>query len=453
MLPTSDERLSGVRNHWKYTCSEGNGLNSRTSSVRLKKTRARMPQTLVSHPGAKSRPPMVSSLCFVLVISLSIFGARTPRNSTHTSGMLLVMFFPHSWHAPCHVFIRYKSGSELVGELWCDKQGLRTIPVLDAAEMILRISTKHGETKSVHDGLLVREASKARKCSPQKFASENNISFGSILKTQSENAPKEIATENGLKNNGTKSTWASLFGTSSEGSLPYTPPKAIGDKVVVVPPEEVIAQGIQHLGSKPMLLRKWTPGIVPESFGFTSVPVWIKLGRIPMELWTEAGLAVVASAVGKPITLDLAIKERRRLSYARICVELDVDSHMPAKITCPRSVESKVLQEEVVSKIIPGKGDGLDSEPCGEVVLESFKQLEEGEIRSSPNRHSSQVEKEVGKLDEFTLVTRKKRELVSVRDRGKSLEVTMPNSFGSLLEVGDINKWALTIIEGSPPPL
>lgn len=30
--------------------------------------------------------------------------------------------------------------------------------------MILRISTKHGETKSVHDGLLVREASKARKC-------------------------------------------------------------------------------------------------------------------------------------------------------------------------------------------------------------------------------------------------------------------------------------------------
>ena len=85
--------------------------------------------------------------------------------------------------------------------------------------------------------------------SPQKFASENNISFGSILKTQSENAPKEIATENGLKNNGTKSTWASLFGTSSEGSLPYTPPKAIGDKVVVVPPEEVIAQGIQVWGN------------------------------------------------------------------------------------------------------------------------------------------------------------------------------------------------------------
>ncbi|TYK28312.1 uncharacterized protein E5676_scaffold600G001370 [Cucumis melo var. makuwa] len=176
-----------------------------------------------------------------------------------------------------------------------------------------------------------------------------------------------------------------------------------------------------------MLLRKWTPSIVPESFVFTSVPVWIKLGRIPMELWTEAGLTVVASDVGKPLTLDLATKERCRLSYARVCIELDVNSHMPAEITvslkgvdfivsvnyewkprkcnlccafehssgkCPRSVENSVLQEVVVSKIILGKRDELDSETCGEVVLESFKQLEEGEIRSSPNRPSSQVEKE-----------------------------------------------------------
>ncbi|KAA0049770.1 Exo_endo_phos domain-containing protein/DUF4283 domain-containing protein [Cucumis melo var. makuwa] len=200
-----------------------------------------------------------------------------------------------------------------------------------------------------------------------------------------------------------------------------------------------------------------------------------------MKLWTEAGLAVVASVVGKPISLDLANKKRHRLSYARVCIELEGGSNMPAEITvslrgvdfnvsvnyewkprkcnlccafghsgskCSRSVESKTIQEEVVHK-----GDGLDSEPCGEVVLESFKQLEEGKIRSSPNRHNSQVEKGVGKSDDFTLVTRKKSELVSVRDRGKSMEVIMPNSFGSLLEVGDADKWVLSIIEGSPPPL
>ncbi|KAA0037609.1 kinesin-13A-like [Cucumis melo var. makuwa] len=181
--------------------------------------------------------------------------------------------------------------------------------------------------------------------------------------------------------------------------------------------------GPWHLGGKPMLLRKWTPGIVPESFVFNSIPVWIKLGRIPMKLWREAELAVVASLVGKPITLDLATKEQCRLSYAHVCVELDVDSCMHAKITVNlRGVDF------IVS-------------------------LEESEIRSSTNRPSRQVEKEVGKRDEFTLVTRKKRDLVCVRDRGKSLEVTMPNSFGSLLKAGNIDKWALTIVKGSPLPL
>ncbi|TYK26642.1 uncharacterized protein E5676_scaffold313G002880 [Cucumis melo var. makuwa] len=244
---------------------------------------------------------------------------------------------------------------------------------------------------------------------------EPNIS-DCISKIQDANV--NIVVENGINKQSTdsKCTWASLFETSSEGSLLYTPPKTIGDKKLL-------------------------------SFQLK------RLGKIPMELWIEAGLAVVASAVGKPISLDLATKEHRRLSYARVCVELKGKSNMPAEITVSlRGVEFNV-SEEVVHKIVPGKGDGLDSEPCGEVVLESFKQLEEGEIRSSPNRHSSQVKKEVGKSDEFTLVTRKKSDLVSVKDRGKRNEVIMPNSFGSLLEVGDADKWALNIIEGSPPPL
>ncbi|TYK18951.1 uncharacterized protein E5676_scaffold418G00380 [Cucumis melo var. makuwa] len=338
----------------------------------------------------------------------------------------------------------------------------------------------------------------------------SNVSSGCVLNNQNANVSNVV--QNGINKQliDSKSTWASLFGTSSEESLLYTLPKIIGDKIVVTPPEEVIDQGIKvwenslvgqlidsklpytviqhlvekiwgkiempiitilendlicfqfrrsksvewilsrgpwHLDDKSMLLRKWTPGIVPEFFVFNSVPVWIRLGKLPMELWTEAGLAVVASAVGKPISLDLATKERRRLSYARVCVELEAGSNMPAEITvslrgvdfnvsvnyewkprkcnlccafghsgsnCSRSVESKTIQEEVVHK-----GDDVDSEPCGEVVLESFKQLEEGEIRNSPNRHNSQVEKGVGKSDEFTLVTRRKSELVSVRDRGK----------------------------------
>lgn len=34
-----------------------------------------------------------------------------------------------------------------------------------------------------------------------------------------------------------------------------------------------------------------------------------------------------------PISLDLVTKERRKLSYACVCVDLGVDSHMLAEIT------------------------------------------------------------------------------------------------------------------------
>lgn len=43
---------------------------------------------------------------------------------------------------------------------------------------------------------------------------------------------------------GLKSSWASLFGSSSGNSLLYTHATFVGDKIVVTPSEEVIAQGV-----------------------------------------------------------------------------------------------------------------------------------------------------------------------------------------------------------------
>lgn len=42
----------------------------------------------------------------------------------------------------------------------------------------------------------------------------------------------------------TKLSWTFLFGSSCEGSLSYTPPKVVGDKIVVIPLKEVITQGV-----------------------------------------------------------------------------------------------------------------------------------------------------------------------------------------------------------------
>ena len=51
------------------------------------------------------------------------------------------------------------------------------------------------------------------------------------------------------------------------------------------------------------------------------------------------------------------------------------------------------------------------------------------------------------------LVIRKKRELVYVREKGKRVDVIMPNSFGSLKKLGEGDKWTLSIVDDSPPTL
>ena len=53
------------------------------------------------------------------------------------------------------------------------------------------------------------------------------------------------------------------------------------------------------------------------------VPVWVRLYNVPLEYWTIKGLSCVASAIGVPLHTDHTTLLRKRLSYARVCVEID----------------------------------------------------------------------------------------------------------------------------------
>lgn len=56
------------------------------------------------------------------------------------------------------------------------------------------------------------------------------------------------------------------------------------------------------------------------------VAIWIKFFGIPLEFWTSKELSKIASSVGKPLYTDLVMKKGIKLDYARIYVEIVVDS-------------------------------------------------------------------------------------------------------------------------------
>ncbi|KAL2231098.1 UNVERIFIED_CONTAM: hypothetical protein Sindi_1704200 [Sesamum indicum] len=90
--------------------------------------------------------------------------------------------------------------------------------------------------------------------------------------------------------------------------------------------EEIIEGGPWLFQGQPIVLQKWVPGMVMRKLKHTQVPVWIKLRHLPVELWTEEGLSIVASSIGKPLYPDAITRACTRLDFARVCVMLDVHS-------------------------------------------------------------------------------------------------------------------------------
>jgi hypothetical protein len=84
---------------------------------------------------------------------------------------------------------------------------------------------------------------------------------------------------------------------------------------------------------KPIILRRWQPGMQLLKLSLSSIPIWIKLIHLPMEYWTPVCLSHVASAIGKPIFVDSVTEDQTRLGYARVLVKINVNSELLREIT------------------------------------------------------------------------------------------------------------------------
>ncbi|KAF7126514.1 hypothetical protein RHSIM_Rhsim11G0120400 [Rhododendron simsii] len=90
--------------------------------------------------------------------------------------------------------------------------------------------------------------------------------------------------------------------------------------------KQVVESGPWHFGSRLMVLQQWQPQMNLVKKQLTQIPLWAHFYNVPLELWSEAGLSFVASAVGKPLYADQLTESCKRISFAKICVEVDFSS-------------------------------------------------------------------------------------------------------------------------------
>ena len=92
-----------------------------------------------------------------------------------------------------------------------------------------------------------------------------------------------------------------------------------------------------------MIIRRWESGLKSLEFNIKKLPIWIHLGNVPLELFTNRGLSYIASTLGNPLYMDRITARQERLTYAKICVEIE------ASLKIPRTIEIVTGNGSIVS--------------------------------------------------------------------------------------------------------
>ncbi|KAF9605931.1 hypothetical protein IFM89_021079 [Coptis chinensis] len=109
--------------------------------------------------------------------------------------------------------------------------------------------------------------------------------------------------------------------------------------------QAVLEEGPIFIGGHCFIISSWTRGVEKQRAMVTTILVWVKCHNVPKELWTDDGLGFVASKVGIPFRHDEATKQKKRIDYARLCIEVNVSANLPDSFT----VELALGDERIIS--------------------------------------------------------------------------------------------------------
>ncbi|KAI4390192.1 hypothetical protein MLD38_002329 [Melastoma candidum] len=96
--------------------------------------------------------------------------------------------------------------------------------------------------------------------------------------------------------------------------------------------DRILDRSDWHVAGCPILLRKWSVGIQLSDQELRTVPCWVQLSGIPLELWHKEGFIYLASVLGVPLKVDGRSGRMANIGTARIQVSCSAVKEMKRKI-------------------------------------------------------------------------------------------------------------------------
>ncbi|XP_042045665.1 uncharacterized protein LOC121791916 [Salvia splendens] len=116
----------------------------------------------------------------------------------------------------------------------------------------------------------------------------------------------------------------------------------------------------------PMRVFKWSPDF--DAYCESPIAaIWCNLIGLPIHLFDQAALFAIGKLLGTPIQVDRATANKARLSFARLCIEIDITKPPPEEIIldiCGRELVQQVKWDKIPSYCHECKHVGHTGEVC-----------------------------------------------------------------------------------------
>uniref|UniRef100_A0A803PIE0 DUF4283 domain-containing protein n=1 Tax=Cannabis sativa TaxID=3483 RepID=A0A803PIE0_CANSA len=93
---------------------------------------------------------------------------------------------------------------------------------------------------------------------------------------------------------------------------------------------------------KPVVMEPWDPNTYFTKENIESVPTWIQIPGLNLKYWGEKLLFKIVGQLGKPIMTNKVTKNKERLNYPRILIEVQINQEFPEIISFTNELDQEV---------------------------------------------------------------------------------------------------------------
>ena len=99
-----------------------------------------------------------------------------------------------------------------------------------------------------------------------------------------------------------------------------------------------------HVSGLNLVLRRWEPFFDPYSATIQRIDQWVKITRLPLELWEEEYLKHLLQDVGHFLKIDDITLNRSKGKFARVCLNIDISKPLRGSLFLPIPNQSRPLE-------------------------------------------------------------------------------------------------------------